>query len=378
MRYTEQRENDLFGSWMYESEEDDYSKVLDVLNTEFRSFGDGLLSLMEECAGKQIVEPIPYLKSMCEKNDIPISAIGSPNTLRNWFSGGARPKKGDTSRKAMFALAFALGLTTEGTARLFQNVYLDRAFNQRNHQEVIYYYCISCGLSFAHAESLIARVHFDEDRPSDKTMYTSWIAEEAAQSRSDEELLTFIQSHGHNFTLNSIGAKRILQEQKEKAHKILQRNNNGHRQLYDPKDYPGVAKTSDSFLYAVMTECSVTGRRGTVTVPFKNSTLPKEIKINFPQMKSLSGKTDSFEELRKTIILLFSFCFWYEAEENELTDFYDDYTVQLNALLLEANLPTLYYGNPCDWMFLYCTYMENPLDTFHGILSAALEGTETQ
>lgn len=147
----------------------------------------------------------------------------------------------------MFALAFALGLTTEGTARLFQNVYLDRAFNQRNYQEVIYYYCLSRGLFYAHAESLISRIHFDENTPSDKTMYTSWIAEEAAQSKSNEELLIFIQSHGHNFTLNSTGAKRILQEQKEKAHKILQRNNNGHRRSMIRKIIPESIKPLIAF-----------------------------------------------------------------------------------------------------------------------------------
>lgn len=76
MRYTEQRENDLFGSWVYDSEEDDYSKVLDVLNTEFRSFGDGMLALMEEYAECTITEPISYIKSMCEENRVPISAIG--------------------------------------------------------------------------------------------------------------------------------------------------------------------------------------------------------------------------------------------------------------------------------------------------------------
>ena len=80
----------------------------------------------------------------------------------------------------------------------------------------------------------------------------------------------------------------------------------------------------------------------------------------------------SFEEIRKTIILLFSYQYWCKAARQKDENIYDDYVDELNDALDEANLAPLYYGNPYDWLFLYCTASVNPLDVFHGILAEAL------
>ena len=45
----------------------------------------------------------------------------------------------------------------------------------------------------------------------------------------------------------------------------------------------------------------------------------------------------------------------------------------MNAVLNECGFSELYMGNPFDWMFLYCTLEDNPLDTFRGLLAEALE-----
>lgn len=147
---------------------------------------------------------------------------------------------------------------------------------------------------------------------------------------------------------------------------------------YDEADYRGRDRSSDSFLFSVITRQSITGVKGTATIPIKNTELPKEIKNNFPQVKSLAADIDSYEELRKVIILLFSYCFWSEGVpvECDNDDKYDEYTMQLDTLLLEANMPRLYHGNPYDWLFLYCTLSDQSLDTFQGILAQALDDEE--
>lgn len=369
MLYTEQREEALFASWAYDVGEDDYSNVLQVLNTEFRTFGEGLVGIMEQKEKAEIPAPIEYLAEKCRENNVPISAIGSSNSLKNWFKGSPRPDKGEVSRHKMFAFAFALKLTPDETADLFHKVYLDRAFNQRNYKELIYYHCLSKGASFQEAENLIAKVQ-PFGNTGDKTVYTAYLAKEASQIEKADELLAYIQAHGHNFSLNNESAKDVLRQQKKNALACAQRQ---AQETWDNSTFYGKDKNSDGFLYAAITERSVAGEKGTVTLPFKDSTLPKEIKNNFPQAKSLSDKVDSYEEIRKVIILLFSYHFWSEAKRHRVTDIYDDYTSQLNDLLIKANLSELYYGNPYDWMFLYCTYADRPLDTFHGILAEILD-----
>ena len=100
---------------------------------------------------------------------------------------------------------------------------------------------------------------------------------------------------------------------------------------------------------------------------------PKEIKNRFPEAVTLSKKDPTYEELRKLIILLFSYCYWYEVQrKNEFVEL-DDYIEELNAHLNESGFSLMYYGNPYDWMFLYCALSERPLDTFRGLLADVLE-----
>ena len=185
MQYTEQRENALFESWKFDNAEEDYNAVIEVLNREFRSFGEGLLYTMEEKAGKRVDNPVIYLESLCKAAGVSMQQIGSRNTIKSWFSGGPRPKKSEASRKKLFAFAFVLKLDPAETAEVFQKVYLDRAFNHRSYEELIYYYCLNNSLSFEHAEDLIRRVSLTLNTDAGQTVMTSYIAEEAALLHSD-------------------------------------------------------------------------------------------------------------------------------------------------------------------------------------------------
>ena len=50
----------------------------------------------------------------------------------------------------------------------------------------------------------------------------------------------------------------------------------------------------------------------------------------------------------------------------------EDYIEEINVHLNESGFSLMYYGNPYDWMFLYCTLAECPLDAFRGLLAEAL------
>ena len=110
-----------------------------------------------------------------------------------------------------------------------------------------------------------------------------------------------------------------------------------------------------------------------VTTVFKNARLPKEIKNRFPEATSFAEKEPTYESIRKMIILLFSYTFWYQVQWKNVQIDIDDYTEQLNALLNECGMSLLYYGNPFDWLFLYCTVSERPLDTFRDMIDLILD-----
>ena len=132
---------------------------------------------------------------------------------------------------------------------------------------------------------------------------------------------------------------------------------------------------STAFDFEVITGQSITGATGTKPLSFKNAELPKEIKTNFPSTPHLD-KSSSSEQLRKMIILLFSYSFWYEAQQRQAEDYFDYYLDQLDDLLNSIGYAPMYHGNPYDWLFLTCSNMPCPLDAFRDILDEVLHAAE--
>lgn len=376
--YTQFLEDKLWqiaGKW---DETEDYSLAISFLNSKdsFRSFGEGLLSIIKKkypSANASETNVAPVLIKMCGDAGVDITEIASPNTLTNWFKKGMRPKKGETSRRAMFALAFALQLNLDETNYLFHNVYLDRAFNYRSEDEFIYYFCLKNSKCWKDAQILINSIQPAEMQTTDATRYTVVIKEDIERLTDESELISYINSHGHNFEKNSVAATEtfttLLRETKSVA----------SEEIHLPENFGSFRgkwthgnEISGNLLYEVITGTNVTGNRGTKTV-FNNANLPKEIKNRFPEALTFSKKNMSFEERRKAIILLFSYAAWYKLQWLDIEYDFDDYVSQLDSLLFDCNYVKLYHGNPFDWLFLYCAQAERPLDMFRDTLQEVFE-----
>lgn len=372
MSYTEQMENALFEQWEeFDDYNEDYSSLIEKLNNEnaFRTFGDGLLFFLQKQTSELTAETaIKYIEKVCQETGVSTKDIASANTLSNWFKGGPRPKKGEDSRSSMFALAFALKLTPDETADLFHKVYLDRAFDYRNAKEIVYYFCLSNNKTWSDAKRLIANIEEIPVVIDDFTVYTSQIKTDIETLNDEEALISYISKHGHNLAKKNVSATNIVKKLLLEANKKA--NEESELEEY-AEVFRGSDKTSNNFTYEVITNLCVSGEKGTKTL-FKNARLPKEIKNRFPEAITLSKKEPTYEELRKLIILLFSYCYWYDVQqENEVIEL-DDYIEEINVHLNESGFSLMYYGNPYDWMFLYCALSERPLDTLRGLLADVL------
>lgn len=376
--YTQLLEDKLWqiaGEW---DETADYSLAISFLNSKesFRSFGEGLLSIIQKKYPSENVSEtnvVPFLIKLCGDSGIDLAEIASPNTLTNWFKKGMRPKKGEASRRAMFALAFTLQLNLDETINLFHNVYLDRAFNYRSENEFIYYFCLKNSKYWKDAQRLINSILPTAMHTNDDTRYTVVIKEDIERLIDEVELISYINSHGHNFEKNSVAATEtfttLLREAKNVASEEIELPENCGN--FQGKWTHG-NEISSNLLYEVITGTNVTGNRGTKTV-FNNANLPKDIKNRFPEALSFSKKDMSFEERRKAIILLFSYATWYKSQWLDIEYDLDDYVSQLDSLLFECNYVKLYHGNPFDWLFLYCAQAERPLDMFRDTLQEVFE-----
>jgi len=391
MNYTDYMERNLPWGGLDDTGED-YQTLIEQLNSEqfFRSFGEGLLSFLQS-KNSMLTEKmaIEYIESCCHNANVPIGDIASANTLKSWFKGGPRPKKGEDSRKSMFALAFALQLTPEATADLFHKVYLDRAFDYRSETEVIYYFCLQNKKTWKDATRLIEKSNGITASASDHTVYTAQIKADIDLLSDEDALLLYISSHGNNFRKKSISAKdiknRLIDESfsvvemetglisaRKQAEAIGKKKEDMYREDPTLARYSNTNAHSLNHIYEVIVDHSVHEGKGTGTI-FKNARLPKEIRSRFPEAVTLSKKEPTYEELRKLIILLASYNLWCQAQENDEFVDYEIYKDELDNFLDASGLPEMYLGNPYDWLFLYCSVTDRPLDTFRGILAEVLE-----
>lgn len=374
MNYTERMNELAFKQWdaLDENRESD---IVDFLNSEgaFRTFGEGLATMIQQkYPGVPSQEIIDFIVASSKKNAVDLKEIASKNTLKNWFNEGLRPKKGEDSREKIFALAFALQFTVEETAELFHKVYLDRAFDFRSENEIIYYFCLSNGKSWSDAKRIISSIEHIESS-NDITEYTSEMKEDIDKLKDEKDLLSHIKTHRHNLEKNNVTAKRQLEQLLEEAknYAIKEAEFPEHEGQFD-----GYWKKEDTvsinFMYGIITDTTPSTKKGTTTI-FNNARLPKELANRFPEAASFSEKDPTYESIRKMIILLFSYVFWFHVQWEHKECDLDDYTAQLDSLLNDCGFPTLYYGNPYDWVFLFCTLSDTPLDSFRNILAESLE-----
>lgn len=369
--YTDKMEEKIFQWDEFDDYNEDYTSLIDTLNSEdtFRTFGDGLLLFMQMNNPDLTADTaVKILEKLCSEQGVPVKDIASTNRLKSWFKGGSRPKKGEDSRKSMFALAFALELTPDKTAEMFHKVYLDRAFDCRNADEIIYYFCLNNKKSWADAKRLISLSQGTNGDNNDHTVFTSQLKSDIQSLNDESELISYISKHRHNLEKVNVSAKKNRQNLIGNAKTIAKIESESAE--YDDV-FKGSNKDSLNFLYEMITSLSVTGEKGTKTL-FKNARLPKEIRNRFPEAVALSKKEPTYEELRKLIILLFSYVYWYKTQKSDITPMIDDYISEVNVYLTDSGLSPIYYGNPYDWLFLYCSLAERPLDTLRGILAEVL------
>lgn len=130
----------------------------------------------------------------------------------------------------------------------------------------------------------------------------------------------------------------------------------------------------------------------------KRSRLHQAIRCNFPSKWVLSNILSSDpsyvsdDKVRKALILLEFYTFWAKvrlaSEDNSSKsdsskdkqpsqkELFDTFVEELNQMLEYCCFDKLYCKNPYDFLYLYASYSENPLDSFRDIISDALEKEE--
>ncbi len=429
--------NDAFNEIVdyYKSDDGEIEKIVDFLNISknFRSFDTGLTEFIKKhgyvekkCLSEEeyLEDRVNFLEQKFKEKNISYVLA----TLKNYFLGQKRPDAREQSRKNMFKICFALDLNIDETNNFFNKIYFDRSFNIKNIDELVYYFCIKNKKSYVEAEKLIEKIKNilknDSESNLNEIAHTSEIREKIEFFTDELELIKYIIENKNKFRNYNTTATRQLNKLldriigKKEDKKVITKIQNSvylsredkesikscglvvqdilnyklHEFLNSAKDKN---KKSDlitrnksihsiDFMLYVIYSSNKPARTENFSFT-KNATLPDIVRGRFPSVSTFSkfrnGKDCSFDVLRRMIILLEFYAFFFDAEEEykneELPDYiYCDFVDQMDDVLNLCGMGPLYIGNPYDWLFMFSAKSRAPLSSFRELICEVCEFDE--
>lgn len=385
-------------------------------SANFVSFHTGLTTLMQRCgytgSSEDVEEKTAYLQQKLAAIHVKITEI----TVRDWFSGKHRPSLDSRSRKLVYEICFALGASFELVQEFFRQVYFSRSFNCHTIKEAVYYYCLHQNHSYNHALELYETIKtmpetakFEASAP----VYTDQIRNALDNCRSDEEFLAYFSRNKSIFDRWNQRALFYIEEfvrqirgTKEDIGRIEAFGKVGT--IPDAKTLatpPASGLITQEFFmqarhfgrkwtYAKQNVTSIDFMLEFIIDPIepvnKKAKLPDIVKLIFPSKKtfskilnrSQSEMSTSYDSIRKCLILLKFYHFWVTLElmmdsgnaaenpQSDYADYFDDFCEETAQLLEECGYEELYERNPYDWIFLWASATEQPLESFRGVMRA--------
>lgn len=370
-------------------ENDDYAEKLLSVARSFRSFDEALDTFLVQRGFDGEISNIDEKVEFIRQKFREASVSPLPRNLKKWFTEKKRPR----DRGIAFQFCFAFRLDLQESEDFFRTVYLQRGFDCHSIKEAICYYAVGNGLSYKEMQELTAKAPKNDNRGkinfSDEVLFTESIIKEIDRMKTEEELLRFFRDNLEQFGYNNATAYHYITEiwdqisgEKGLAEKerglLLEASANAAKKkrsvwdiylqilgLYDFDDND----EDHTPLFVVSKE------RSLKLLLKDNELLHPLAEDSFPERQGLEailrGEYKSSELVRKTMILLVFYRFWTKlaVDMNTSSYFADSMDnercyAEINRYLVDSGYPTLYAGNPYDWIFLFAMQDEYPMETF--------------
>ena len=270
--------------------------------------------------------------------------ITCPRTVQEWIRGTT---PGVTERKNNYDLCYALEMNLQETAEFFLKHYLTLPFNYKDTTDAIYFYCLYHRHPYSVVKQLLDAASTFETQAASHTA-TLQIGRHITTIGSIDEFLVYLEHHCFNNEQQYQVARAKIQEFVSKhSYKSI---SDLHEQLM-------------GFKYQEIKRQKWT----------KVHDLPKRFTESLPTdgvlSKVLAGERETYETLRKTLIILKLFDFYpeyghedYTAQQIcwDLEDFYEE----TNKLLAQCGFSQLYMRHPFDWLIIFCANSPDPIGHF--------------
>lgn len=369
-----------FFKYDFENVELPGKEYIDTLNNT-SIFSDALIETIKksgfngDCKDKN--QLISYVLNKCKTENI----ILSRQNIMNWLSGGM-PASSSVGRENVYKLCFALGMNEQQTGEFFLKAYLERPFNYKNIAEAVYYFCLKNNLKYSDA---IAWIDTIEAMPHTETESTDEATENIGKVidslRDEKALIKYLSENKSSFSNQNKTATEEIKRLIERCMTLAEQEH----QKTSPHENLISVKNTDELLgviygYSARATEGFEEKKGKM-IPkavyresISESSFPELIKRNFPQRQQfeniLKGKA-SFDAIRKALIMLNFYYFFAEALISGVDTedgLFDEFTDEMNEVLLKCGYVQLYWRNPYDWMVGYCACAQNPLSELRSLI----------
>lgn len=383
--------------------DDNYEDKLKEVAASFRGFNDALTTFIMAHGysgdAKNSNEKVAFMKEKFAH-----AHIKPPRYIENWFDSADWK-----TRETAYKICFALNLDIKDTNDFFRRVQFERSFDCHKINEAVYYFCIKNNYKYQDAEQIIAQINEAavtgsvKKIPNYDVLYTNSIVHEINKISDEKSLVAYITQNIENFSYNNVTAVSFIKklwnnisgtdglakkegEYIEKQLNLMPYDANNNQPKFLEDHY--VISSEDSSSWTIYTqilgldrmqESRYSSTRSLASVFSKNVLLPLKASSCFPSSLMLNsilrGEQGDNERYRKMLILLVFYSFWAKKtiEQKNVYIKADSKDQErclslINKYLVDAGYPTLYYGNPYDWIFMWALCDKNPLFAFRSYI----------
>ncbi|MBP3760674.1 MAG: hypothetical protein J6I55_04245 [Ruminococcus sp.] len=281
-----------------------------------------------------------------------------PRTVKEWCRGTT---PGITNFQNHYDLCFALEMDYKQTAVFFQKHYLAMPFNIKNSTDAVFLYCMYHKKPYFSVNELLEK--------SKKFMFqekahtsTSQIANMIFNIDDDEKFLQYLSEHCYSNEQQFQLARSIIRKEIEIVRKRLVKYE--YERILSPER---LGSLTIEALLGIKYQGS--------DKKIRNSKLPKRFTKSLPNDvtlgKIINGDVALYDLLRKTLMLLKFYNFYYEADNcdkytigGNLMDFYEE----TDNVLASCGFAQIYLCHPFDCLLMYCANSYDPIDTLYCVM----------
>ena len=342
-----------------ESAEDVASGISRAMELEARPvFLEGVSARLSQLGVACTADDIELILAEVKRRYKEILGFSCPRTVQEWIKGTT---PGITNRRNNYNLCYALEMDFQQTAVFFQKHYLTMPFNVKSSVDAVFMYALYHKKPYSAVIELLEKSKGFVSQENAHTS-TSQIISTILDIDDDEKFLRYLSEHCYNNEQQFQLARSIISEEIETVRSILLR-------------YEADRILSPERLGSLTIEALLGVKYQGSSKKSKDSKLPKRFTESLPNDvtlgKIIKGDVASYDLLRKTLMLLKFYNFYYEAENTDpntiggnLMDFYEE----LNGVLISCGFAQLYVRHPFDCLLLYCASSYDPIDTLYCVI----------